>query len=108
MNQIVPLARPQPADDRNLRRELADANSDRDAATAALRSAKAAYERAERLRQDAAVAVDRLKAGLDAAQRAATKDRARAVAEAVRMGRAAPAYRRGSRYRPLQGRLGRI
>jgi len=56
----LPLSAPS---DRDRRAELADAIVD---AAAAVRAAKSAHDKADRMLHDARVAVDRLKAGLDA------------------------------------------
>ena len=80
-----------PANDRDLRRELADAIADREAADARVRAAKAAYERADHLMCKARQAAEREKMGLNAAQRAATEAHAKAISEAIRAGKPAPA-----------------
>ena len=87
---MEPLASPANDRDRDLRRELADAIADRDAADAKVGAAKHAHDRADRALQDARAAVERLKAGFEATQKAATETRVKAIAEAIRAGKPAP------------------
>ncbi len=75
---------------RDLRRELADCIADREAADARLRIAKATATRAEEAKVEASMTVERLKQGLDAAQRAVTQRYARALSESFRAGSPPP------------------
>ncbi len=75
---------------RDLRRELADCIADRDAADGRARFAKDVAARAEEAKCEASLIVERLKNGIDAAQRAATKRYAKAISEALRGGSPLP------------------
>ena len=87
----MPLALVTPADassdrNRDLRRELQDAQASREAADATARQAKGVADKAGRLLREAADNVQRLRASMEAAQRAITAHRAEIIAKALQDG----------------------